>query len=110
MHILRGLRQALVMVTGSVVVGLAVAGLWVGWQGGGFRPALGLALLVLAGLLAISGGALTTRAGTSETYALLGWAPDREVPGTGDSLTAVGVFLFVSVPLFLIGGLLYGTG
>jgi hypothetical protein len=98
------------MIVGSLVFGLAAAGVWTAWQGGEFRPALGITLLFLAGLLAISGGALTTRAGTSETYALMGWSPDREVPATGDSLTAVGVFLFVSVPLFLIGGLLYGTG
>jgi hypothetical protein len=110
MHVVRGLRQALVMIVCSLVFGLAAAGLWTAWQGGEFRPALGLTLLVLAGLLAISGSALTARAGTGETYALLGRGPDRETPGEGDSLTSVGVFLFVSVPLFLIGGFLYGTG
>jgi hypothetical protein len=57
------------MVAGSVVVALAGAGLWTGWQGGDFRE-----------------------------------------PATGGALTAVGIFLFVSVPLFLVGAFLYGSG
>lgn len=68
-HVVRGLRQALLMVAGSAVVALAGAGLWTGWQGGDFRE-----------------------------------------PATGGALTAVGIFLFVSVPLFLVGALLYGSG
>jgi hypothetical protein len=98
------------MIVGLGVLALAAAGVWVLWRGGEFRPAVAIALVILAGLLAISGGSLATRAGTSEVYALLGRGPDRENPTTGDALTAVGIFLFVSVPMFLIGGFLYGTG
>ena len=36
--------------------------------------------------------------------------PDRDEPGTGESLTGVGVFLFVSLPLFAAGLLVYGSG
>jgi hypothetical protein len=110
MHVVRGLRQALLMMVGSAVLALAGAGLWTGWQGGEFRRAAAIALLVVAGIISFTGGTVASRGITSETYAFLGWGPDREEPATGDALTAVGVFLFVAVPLFLVGGLLYGSG
>jgi hypothetical protein len=110
MHVVRGLRQALLMVLGAAVLGLVGAGLWTVWQGGEFRRALALALVILAGVLAFTGGTVLSRGETNDINAFLGRGPDREEPRTGDSLTAVGVFLFVSVPLFVIGGLLYGTG
>jgi hypothetical protein len=98
------------MLLGAAVVAVVAAGLWTAWQGGEFRPALGLVLLALAGLLALTGGSVLSRGVTSDINAFLGRGPDMDLPGTGDSLTAVGVFLFVSVPLFVIGGLLYGSG
>ena len=36
--------------------------------------------------------------------------PDREELDTEPGPTAVGVFLFVSLPLFVVGGVLFGTG
>jgi hypothetical protein len=110
MHVVRGLRQALVMVLGAAVLGLVGAGLWTAWQGGEFRRALALALVILAGVLALTGGTALSRGGTNDINAFFGRGPEREEPITGDSLTSVGVFLFVSVPLFVLGGLLYGTG
>jgi hypothetical protein len=41
---------------------------------------------------------------------LMGSGPDHENPSTGGALTGVGIFLFVSLPLFVAGGLLYGSG
>jgi ABC-type maltose transport system permease subunit len=35
---------------------------------------------------------------------------DLEEPASGDGLTAMGVFLFVALPLFVVGGLLFGRG
>jgi hypothetical protein len=69
-----------------------------------------IALLVIAGLLAISGGNALNRTGIAETRVLLGSGPDHEDPTSGGALTNVGIFLFVAVPLFVAGGLLYGTG
>jgi hypothetical protein len=109
-HIVRGLRQALLMIIAAAVVAAAAAGIWVAWRGGDFRISIGAVLMALAALLAISGGSVLNRSGTSETRAWLGSGPDREEASTGDALTAVGIFLFVSVPLFLVGGVLYGTG
>ena len=39
-----------------------------------------------------------------------GLGPDRDEPGTGENLTAVGVFLFVSLPLFVAALVLVGSG
>jgi hypothetical protein len=98
------------MLGGSAVLALAGAGVWTAWQGGEYRRAAAIALVVLAGIISFTGGTVASRGMTSETYAFLGWGPGREEPATGDALTAVGVFLFVAVPLFLVGGFLYGTG
>jgi hypothetical protein len=38
-----------------------------------------------------------------------GMGPDREEPYTGEGLTGLGVFLFVSLPLFIAGGVLFGS-
>jgi hypothetical protein len=79
-------------------------------QDGGFRVKAAVALLVIAGLIALTGGNALNRSGTAEMRVLLGTGPDHEEPATGAGLTSVGVFLFVSLPLFVAGGLLYGTG
>jgi hypothetical protein len=109
-HVVRGLRQAVVMLAGLAVLALVGAGVWVLWRGGAFRPAFGMAMVILAGVLAFTGGTVASRAETNDINAFLGWGPDREDPATGASLTAVGIFLFVSLPLFVVGGFLYGTG
>ena len=98
------------MLCGCALVALAGSGLWWLLQGGGFRTKFAIALLVIAGLLALTGGNAFSRSGTLEINALMGTGPDHEDPSTGAGLTGVGIFLFVSLPLLLVGGLLYGSG
>jgi hypothetical protein len=110
MHVTRGLRQAVLLICASAVIAVAVAGLWWALQDGGFRVKVAVALLVVAGLIALTGGNALNRSGTAESRVLLGTGPDHEDPTAGGALTNVGIFLFVSLPLFVVGGLLYGTG
>ena len=106
----RGIRQAVVLLALATAVSLGAAGLWWWLGGGGLRQSFAVILMVLGGLLALVGGNALSRASTSDTHAFLGWGPDREDPDSGDGLTAIGVFLFVSLPLFAAGLALYGTG
>ncbi|MGY1714035.1 hypothetical protein ACI78R_06230 [Geodermatophilus sp. SYSU D01106] len=108
MHVVRGLRQALVMLVGGAAVGAAAAGIWVLLAGGGYRAKLAVALVVVAGLLALVGGSLVARAGTSDVRAFLGRAPERDQADLGGALQPMGVFLFVCVPLAVAGLLLAG--
>jgi len=110
MHVVRGFRQALLMLAGSAVVALAVAGVWSVLRDSGFRVPFAVALMVLGGALSLGGSSVFTRAETNDVRAFFGQGPDREDPGTGQSLTAVGVFLFVSLPLFVTGLVLFGSG
>ena len=106
MHVVRGLRQALLLQAAAGAVAAAVAGLWVATRGGGYLSTFGITLMVLAGLVSVSGGTELARGSTTDARAFLGSGPDREEPSTGDALTAVGVFLLVAVPLFVVGGFL----
>ncbi len=110
MGVARGLRQAFLLICIAALVAVAAATLWWVLQGGGYRVKVAIALLVFAALIALSGGNALNRTGTAESRALLGTGPDHEDPTAGGALTNVGIFLFVSLPLFVIGGLLYGTG
>ena len=96
----------------AVCVGVAAAGagLWVALQDGGFRVPFAVALMSAGGVLSLGGSSVFGRAETNDVRAFLGQGPDRDEPGTGESLTGVGVFLFVSLPLFAAGLLLYGSG
>jgi hypothetical protein len=94
----------------SAVVAVVAGGVWFALQGGGFRVKVAIVLIVVAGVLSVTGGTVLSRAGTSDVRAFLGQGPDREEPDTGEGLTGVGIFLFVSLPLFLAGGLLFGSG
>jgi hypothetical protein len=106
----RGLRQALVMLGGGAVLAAVVAAVWSGIGGGSFRLHLAVALMVVAGLLALTGGTALSRASTADARAFLGRGPDHEEQRTGAGLTGVGVFLLVAVPLLVAGLLLYGRG
>ena len=110
MHLARGVRQALLLVCGSALVAVAAAGVWWTVQDGGFRVKVAVALLVVAGLVALTGSNALNRSRTAEMRVLLGAGPDHEDPTAGAALTNLGIFLFVSLPLFAVGGLLYGTG
>jgi hypothetical protein len=106
----RGLRQALVMLIFSAVAALVVAGLWWALQGGGFRSTVGIVLMVIASLISLTGGTAFSRAADYEGRAFLGMGADRDEPYTGEGLTGLGIFLFVSLPLFITGSVLYGSG
>src|SRR5688572_1477007 len=110
MHVLRGLKQALLMLVLAVALALAGAGLWAAANGDGFRVPFAISLVVLGVLLCLTGGTVVARAESNDVFAFLGRGPDREVTGQGESLAPMGVFLFVSLPLLIAGLVLYGTG
>ncbi|MGY1664331.1 hypothetical protein [Geodermatophilus sp. SYSU D00696] len=104
--VVRGLRQALVVLLATTGMALAVAGLWSALQGSGFLRTLAVTLMVAAGALGLSSGAVFTRAHGYEH----GHGPILDDHGSeGGVLTGVGVFLFVSLPLFAAGALLFGV-
>ena len=94
----------------SAVAALLIAGVWWALQGDGFRAKVGIASMVIAGLISLTGGTAFSRAADYEERACLGMGADRDEPYTGEGLTGLGIFLFVSLPLFLAGGVLYGSG
>ncbi len=96
------------MLLTSAAVALAAGAVWFALQGGGFRSKVALAAMVLAGLVSLTGGTALSRAVTNEERAFLGMGPDRDEPDTGEGLTGLGVFLFVSLPLFIAGAALLG--
>jgi hypothetical protein len=110
MHVVRGLRQALVMLVIAVGLALAGAGVWAAVDGDGFRVPFAFALMAIGGLLCLTGGTVVARAESNEVFAFLGRGPDREVTGEGEALAPVGVFLFVCLPLLAAGLALYGSG
>jgi hypothetical protein len=109
-HVLRGLRQALVLVAGCLLAGSLAAGAWVLAAEGSFAPALGVALLVLAFLVGTAGGTTLSRAAADGERAFLGLGPERDRDGSGAGLTPLGTALFVGVPLFLLGLVLLDLG
>jgi hypothetical protein len=98
------------MIAGSAAVAFAVAVLGLVVWDGDLRAVFGITLMIIAALLAMTGGNALSRAVGADGRAMMGLAPENEAPYSGAALAPVGVFLFVCVPLFVIGGLLYGTG
>jgi hypothetical protein len=107
-HVIRGLRQALVLLVGAAVVAVAAAGVWWALADGALRPKVALSLFVVAGLLALLGGSAVSRAETSDIRAFLGMGPEADQPDLTPALGPVGVFLFVSLPLAVAGLVLAG--
>ena len=66
--------------------------------------------MVIASLISPTGGTAFSRAADYEERAFFGMGADRDEPDTGEGLTGVGIFLFVSLPLFIAGGVLFGSG
>jgi hypothetical protein len=108
--VVHGLRQALVMLALSAVAVLVGAGLWAAVEDSAFRPKAGIVSMIIAALIGLTGGTALSRATTNDVHAFLGLGPDLEDPDAGESLTGIGVFLFVSLPLFVAGAALYGSG
>ena len=98
------------MLAAAAVLAVLAAGLWTAVTGDGFRVALAVALMLLGGLLALTGSNAISRAGSMDAFAFLGRGPEHADPGTVEGLTSLGIFLFVSLPLVVAGGALYGNG
>jgi hypothetical protein len=109
-HVVRALRQAVVLVALCLLVGAAAAGVWA-LTGGGFLHAFAVALLVLAFVIGTAGGTTLSRATADSERAFLGWGPERddEYGGSG-GLTGLGMALFVGLPLFVLGLALLDLG
>lgn len=89
----------------GVLVAVAV-GIWVAVAGGDYTTRLGIALIVVGGLLGVTGDLTMSRIGMLGPRAVFGAAGERETAGGGRVLTGVGIFLFVGLPLIVVGVLL----
>ncbi len=104
--VVRGLRQALVTLLATAAAALAVAGLVSAAQGSGFLRTSAVTLMVAAGLVSLGSGAVFTRMHDYER----GRLPTVDDHGSpGGVLTGLGVFLFVSLPLFVAGAVLFSV-
>ncbi|MCZ7374471.1 hypothetical protein [Micromonospora sp. WMMC250] len=104
MTVLRGLREALLL---FVVIGAVVAAMiWVAVDGGDYVARLGIGLVVVGGLIGMTGDLTLSRISMLGARATFGAAPERETTGGGRVLTGVGIFLFVGLPLIAVGVLL----
>jgi hypothetical protein len=110
-HVVRGLRQAALLLLLAAVVALIGAGAWTVVRDEGFRVPFAVALMLIGALIGVTSGTELSREGTNDARAFLGLGgPHREELPTGEGLTGVGIFLFVAVPLLVAGLVLYGTG
>ena len=72
MHVSAGLRSAArLLAIASVVAAVAALG-WLLAEGGAYRPELGLAMMVVGGLLSLTGGLGTGRLESADARAFLG--------------------------------------
>ncbi|RLP96567.1 hypothetical protein [Micromonospora sp. CV4] len=106
MTVVRGLREALMLFLIATVLVAAAAAVWVAVDGGDYISRLGIALMVVGALFGVTGDLTLSRIGMLGPRATFGLAPEREEAGGGRVLTGVGIFLFVGLPLMLIGILL----
>ncbi|MCW3815182.1 hypothetical protein ONA91_12020 [Micromonospora sp. DR5-3] len=106
MTVLKGLREALVLLVIALVVVAAGAGVWVAVSGGEFVSRFAVALIVVGALLGVTGDLTLSRVGMLGARAAFGLAPERETGGGGRVLTGVGIFLFVGLPLVVVGVML----
>ncbi|MCW2503081.1 MAG: hypothetical protein JWO79_1365 [Actinomycetia bacterium] len=103
----RGLLEACALFALGLVGALAGAGVWGLVGDGDFRRHLGVLAIVVALLLTLTGGGLQMgRDSTHDGRAFLGVGPERENATGGKGLTALGIFLFVGIPLLVTGLLL----
>ncbi|SCL46936.1 hypothetical protein [Micromonospora chersina] len=104
--VIRGLREALVLFLIAVVTIAIAVGVWVGVSGGDFVHRLGVAFMLVGAVIGMTGDLTLSRIGMLPARSTFGLAPEREDGGGGRVLTGVGIFLFVSVPLIVVGVLL----
>ncbi|MFF3865966.1 MULTISPECIES: hypothetical protein [unclassified Micromonospora] len=103
MTVVRGLREALVLFVIALVAVAVAVGVWTVVGGGDFVFRFGVALIVVGTLLGLTGDLTLSRIGMLPARATFGLAPEREDAGGGRVLTGVGIFLFVSLPLMVVG-------
>lgn len=103
MTVLKGLREALVLFVIALVLVAVAAGVWVAVSGGEFVTRFGIALVVVGALLGVTGDLTLSRVGMLGARAAFGLAPEQETGGGGRVLTGVGIFLFVGLPLVVVG-------
>ncbi|AYF27324.1 MULTISPECIES: hypothetical protein [Micromonospora] len=104
--VVRGLREALVLFVIAAVVIAAAVGIWVAVGGGDFTHRVGVAFMIVGAVIGMTGDLTLSRIGMLPARSTFGLAPEREDGGGGRVLTGVGIFLFVSVPLIVVGALL----
>ncbi|MEV6518408.1 hypothetical protein ACGF5H_10285 [Micromonospora chalcea] len=104
--VVRGLREALLLFLIAAVVIAAAVGVWVAVSGGDFTHRLGVAFMLVGAVIGMTGDLTLSRIGMLPARSAFGLAPEREDGGGGRVLTGVGIFLFVSVPLIVVGALL----
>ncbi|MFC0006475.1 hypothetical protein [Micromonospora siamensis] len=103
MTVLKGLREALLLMVVAALVAAVGVGIWVATSGGDFVHRFGVALVVVALLLSVTGDLTLSRVGMLAARSTFGLPPEREDAGGGRVLTGVGIFLFVSLPLLVLG-------
>ncbi|MFI1194690.1 hypothetical protein ACH4T9_15725 [Micromonospora sp. NPDC020750] len=103
MTVVRGLREALMLFVIALVAVAVAVGVWTVVGGGDFAFRFGVALIVVGTLLGLTGDLTLSRIGMLPARATFGLAPEREDAGGGRVLTGVGIFLFVSLPLMVVG-------
>ncbi|SCE95803.1 hypothetical protein [Micromonospora mirobrigensis] len=108
MTVLKGLREALFLIVVAGLVAAVAVGIWVASAGGDFVHRFGIALVAIALLLAITGDLTLSRIGMLGARTTFGLPPEREDAGGGRVLTGVGIFLFVSLPLLVLGVMIAG--
>lgn len=104
MAIVRGLREAIVYIAVCVGIAAVVASVGLVTSGGHFLHTFGISLVVLGGLLSVTGGQIATRLHMADVNAWVdidSRSPAEEIPY--GALTGIGVFLFVSIPLIAAG-------
>ncbi|MEU7654492.1 hypothetical protein AB0C41_21020 [Micromonospora taraxaci] len=106
MTVLRGLREAVLL---FVVIGALVAVaamIWVAVDGGDYVGRPGIGLVVVGGLIGMTGDLTLSRISMLGARATFGAAPEQETADGGRVLTGVGIFPFVGLPLIVVGVLL----
>jgi hypothetical protein len=106
MTVVRGLREALVLFVIAAVLVAVLVGIWVAVAGGDFTQRVGVAFMVVGAVLGMTGDLTLSRIGAMPARTVFGLAPERDDAGGGRVLTGVGIFLFVAVPLIVLGALL----
>jgi hypothetical protein len=106
MTAVKGLLEALVLTVIAAVVAAVLAGVWIALDDGDFVSRLGICLVLAGAFAAATGGLGFTKMGSADAYAWFGHGPERETSDGGRVLTGMGIFLFVTLPLVVGGGLL----